>query len=59
MRIITPEFRAALNRSKAYRIIINTPPPDFSALRKEADEFARWIALEHKRERESLTRAGA
>ena len=59
MRIITPEFREALNRSKAYRIMINTHPPDFSALRKEADEFARWIALEHKKERESLARAGA
>jgi len=30
---------------------MNTPPPDFSARRKEADEFARWIAREHKKRR--------
>ena len=58
MRIITQELREALNKNKAYRLIVNTPPPDFSALRKEADDFARWIAREHKRERASLARVG-
>ena len=56
MRIITQELREALNKNKAYRLIVNTPPPDFSALRKEADDFARWIAREHKKERASLAR---
>ena len=54
MRIITQNLREMLNKSKTYKLIANTPPPDFSALRKEADEFARWIAREHKKERASL-----
>ena len=54
MRIITQELRETLDKNKTYRLIVNTPPPDFSALRKEADEFARWIAREHKKERASL-----
>lgn len=58
MRVITPKLREVLNRNKAYRLIVNTPPPDFSALRKEADDFARWIAREHKKERALLARAG-
>ena len=56
MRIITQDLRKMLDKSETYRLIVNTPPPDFSALRKEADEFARWIAREHKKERASLAR---
>lgn len=58
MRVITQELRDALSKNKTYKLIVNTPPPDFSALRKEADEFARWIAREHKKERATLVRAG-
>ena len=59
VRVISKKLREALNRNKVYNLIVNTPPPDFTELRKEADEFARWIAREHKKERASLARAGA
>ena len=58
MRIITQDLREAMSKNKTYKLIVNTPPPDFSALRKEADEFARWIAREHKQVRALLSRVG-
>ena len=51
MRIITDEYRAELLKNKVYQMIINTPKPDFTQLKKEADEFEAWIAEVHKRER--------
>ena len=46
-----------LQNNPAYRLIMNRPAPDMSELRKEAETFARWIAREHKKERENLARA--
>ena len=54
MRIITKEMQEAINRNEAYRLIISTPPPDFTALQREADSFARWIAREHSKERAKI-----
>ena len=57
MRIITPEYEALLRKNRVYQLIMNTPPPDLSHLRREAEAFARWIAREHKKERELLAKA--
>ncbi len=57
MRVFTVEQIDELSKNKVYRTILDAPPPDFTALRKEADVFARWIAREHRKERESLRRA--
>ena len=50
MRLITKEMQEAINRNKAYRLIMSTPPPDFTSLQREADSFAKWIAREHCKE---------
>ena len=42
-----------------YQMIINTPRPDFTQLKKESDEFEAWIAQEHKKEREARLANGA
>ena len=51
MRIITDEYKAELLKNRVYQIIVNTPRPDFTQLKKESDEFEAWIAQEHKKER--------
>ena len=51
MRIITNEYRAELLKNKVYQMVINTPKPDFTKLKKESEEFEAWIAQEHKKER--------
>ena len=53
MRIITDEYLEELKKNKVYQIIVNTPRPDFTQLKKESDEFEAWIAQEHKKEREA------
>lgn len=57
MRVFTKEEMDTLQKNHAYRLIMNRPAPDMSELRKEAETFARWIAREHKKERENLARA--
>ena len=57
MRVFTKEEMDTLQKNPAYRLIMNRPAPDMSELRKEAETFARWIAREHKKERENLARA--
>ena len=59
MRIITDEYKAELLKNKVYQIIVNTPRPDFTQLKKESDEFEAWIAQEHKKEREARLANGA
>ena len=51
MRILTKEYLEKLKRSEAYQMIVNTPPPDLTKARKDAEIFARWIAREHRKER--------
>ena len=59
MRIITDEYKAALLKNKVYQMIVNTPKPDFTQLKKESDEFEAWIAEVHKKEREARLSHGA
>ena len=59
MRIITDEYLEELKKNKVYQIIVNTPRPDFTQLKKESDEFEAWIAQEHKKEREARLANGA
>ncbi len=54
MRYMTKEQLQELERNKVYQMIMNTPPPDHTALRRDAEIFARWIAREHKKERARL-----
>jgi hypothetical protein len=57
MRVFTQEQMNEIQNNPAYRLIMNTPPPDMSSLRREAATFARWIAREHRKEREILAKA--
>ena len=51
MRIITKEHEAAMRKNRVYRMIIDTPRPDFTELKKDSDEFERWISNVHRKER--------
>ena len=53
MRVLTKEQYDEIRRSKVYQMIMNEPPPDHSALHRDAEVFAKWIARIHKKERES------
>jgi hypothetical protein len=59
MRILTKEYLEKLKRSEAYQMIVNTPPPDLTKARKDAEIFARWIAREHRKERLAMESRGA
>ena len=59
MRIITDEYREELLKNKVYQMIINTPKPDFTQLKKESEEFEAWIAEVHKKERAERIAQGA
>ena len=59
MRIITDDYREQLLKNRVYQMIINTPKPDFTQLRRESDEFEAWIAEVHKRERAEMVAHGA
>ncbi len=54
MRYMTKKQLQELARNKDYQMIMNAPPPDRTALRRDAEAFARWIAHEHKKERTRL-----
>lgn len=59
MRIITEKYREELLKNKVYQMIINTPKPDFTQLKKESEEFEAWIAEVHKKERAERIAQGA
>lgn len=59
MRILTDEYLEELKKNRVYQMIINTPRPDFTQLKKESDEFEAWIAQEYKKEREARLSNGA
>ena len=54
MRIITDEYREQLLKNRVYQMIVNTPKPDFTQLRRESAEFEAWIADVHKKERAEM-----
>jgi len=56
MRVFTKELLDAIEKDEVYRVIMNTPPPDLTLARKDAKIFARWIAQEHRKERDILKR---
>ena len=56
MRFFTKELVDEMEKDKVYRIIMNTPPPDLTLARKDAEIFARWIAQGHHKERARLKR---
>ena len=56
MRVFSKELLAEMENDKVYHIIMNTPPPDLALARKDAKIFARWIAQEHRKERDLLKR---
>ena len=41
MRIVAKEYLEKLKRSEVYQMIVNTPPPDLTKARKDAEIFAR------------------
>ena len=57
MRVFTKDEMDELQKDPTYRLIMNRLAPDMSVLRKDAEAFGRWIAREHKKERENLARA--
>ena len=59
MRIITDEYREQLLKNRVYQMIVNTPKPDFTQLRRESAEFEAWIADVHKKERAEMAARGA
>lgn len=56
MRVLTKELLTEMEKDEVYHIIMNTPPPDLAIARKDAEIFARWIAREHRKERDRLRR---
>ena len=55
MRVLTKEQYDEIRRSKVYQMIMNEPPPDHTALNRDAETFAKWIARIHKKERERMS----
>ena len=42
-----------MRSSKVYQMSMNEPRPDHTALNRDGEVFAKWIARIHKKERES------
>ncbi len=57
MRLITKEYQEMLNQSEAWKIIKNTPRPDFTELNRLSNEFEQWIKKEHEKDRLILREA--
>ena len=51
MRTISLEQLEEFKKHPAYRVISDARRPDHTALRRDAEQFARWIARQHKKER--------
>ena len=51
MRTISLEQLEEFKKHPAYRVIADARRPDHTALRRDAEQFARWIARQHKKER--------
>lgn len=51
MRTVTLEQLDELRQYPAYRLLEDTRRPDHTALRRDAERFARWIARKHDKER--------
>jgi len=57
MRIISPEFRQMLKKSDVFALFSSARKPDHSKLDKEVDQFEKWIADEHAKDRRLMLEA--
>lgn len=59
MRIISPEFRQMLKKSDVFALFLSARKPDHSKLDKEVDQFEKWIADEHAKDRRLMLEASS
>ena len=57
MRIISQEFRQMLKKSDVFALFSSSRRPDHSKLDKEVEQFEKWIADEHAKDRRLLLEA--
>lgn len=54
MRVISQEFRQMLKKSDVFALFSSSRRPDHSKLDKEVEQFEKWIADEHAKDRRLL-----
>ena len=54
MRVISQEFRQMLRKSDVFALFSSSRRPDHSKLDKEVEQFEKWIADEHAKDRRLL-----
>ena len=54
MRVISKEFRQMLKKSDVFALFSRSRKPDHSKLEKEVEQFEKWIADEHAKDRRLL-----
>ena len=54
MRVISQEFKKMLKQSDVFALFSKSHRPDHSKLDKEVEEFEKWIAEEHAKDRRLL-----
>ena len=54
MRVISKEFRQMLKKSDVFVLFSRSRKPDHSKLDKEVEQFEKWIADEHAKDRRLL-----
>lgn len=57
MRVISQEFRQMLMKSDVFALFSSSRRPDHSKLDKEVEQFEKWIADEHAKDRRLLLKA--
>jgi len=50
MRLVTETHKSAMAGNRVYCLILHSPPPDLSKVKRDALTFSRWISTTHKRE---------
>lgn len=57
MRVISQEFRQMLKKSDVFALFSSSRRPYHSKLDKEVEQFEKWIADEHAKDRRLLLEA--
>ncbi len=57
MRVISREFRQMLKKSDVFALFSRSHKPDHSKLDREVEQFEKWIADEHAKDRRLLMEA--
>lgn len=58
MRTVTKEFiELVKNSDTAIGEILRMPPSDLTECKRNADEFAAWIKIEHEKDRKIIAEA--